>query len=88
MAQGRLDREQRRLATEMYVPPVDENLYVKSLWNRHTYKTQLTTFDSQNGKTKQSNTWPSTFDSNNSKTKQPNPRPIKSKKHNSKVLRP
>ena len=36
MAESRLAREQKRLATEMNVPLVDENIYVKSLWNRHT----------------------------------------------------
>ena len=40
MAQSRLDREQKRLATEMIAPPVDENLYGKSLQNRDIpYKT-------------------------------------------------
>ena len=31
MAGNRLDREQKRLATETNAPPVDKNLYVKSL---------------------------------------------------------
>ena len=70
MAEGsRLDREHKRLATEMNVPPVDENLYVKSLWNRDIpYETWLSTFDNQNSKTKQPNTRLSTFDNQNSKT--------------------
>ena len=28
MAESRLDREKQRLATKMYVSPVEENLYV------------------------------------------------------------
>ena len=57
---------------EMIVPPVDENLYVKSLQNRDIPNdTQCTTFDSQN-----------------SKTKQPDPRLSKSNKQNSKAVRP
>ena len=31
MADSKLDRKQKRLATKMNVPSVDENLYVKSL---------------------------------------------------------
>ena len=31
MAEGKVDKEQKRIATEMNIPPVDENLYVKSL---------------------------------------------------------
>ena len=34
MAEGRLDREQERLATKMCVPPADENLCIKSLQSR------------------------------------------------------
>ena len=54
MAEGsRLDRQQKRLATEINVTPVDENLYVKSQWNRDIpYEIWLSTFDSQNSKTK------------------------------------
>ena len=46
MAESRWDREQKKLTTEMNVPSIDENLYVKSLWNRDIpYETWLTTFD-------------------------------------------
>ena len=31
MVEGRLDREQKRLATEMNIPSIDENLCVKSI---------------------------------------------------------
>ena len=49
MAESRLEREQK-----MNVPYVEENLYVKSLWNRDIpYETQVTTFDIKNIKTKQ-----------------------------------
>ena len=42
MEESRLDREQKRLATKINVPPVDENLYVKSLQKkRHTLKDNL-----------------------------------------------
>ena len=69
----------------MNVPPVDENLYVKSLWNRDIpYKTWLGPFDSQNSKTKWPSTQLSTFDSQNNKTKQPDPRLRKSEKQSSK----
>ena len=34
MAESRLDREQKRLNTEMNLPSVDENLYVKSPQNQ------------------------------------------------------
>ena len=73
----------------MNVPSVDENWYVKSLWNRDIpYETLLTTFDSQNSKTKQPNARLFTSDSRNSKTKQPNHRLSKSNKQNSKAARP
>ena len=50
---SRLDKEPKRLATEMNIPPLDENLYVKSLQNRDIpYETQLSIFDNQNSKTK------------------------------------
>ena len=62
VAESRLDGEQERIATEMNVPSVDENLYIKSLQNRDMpYKSQLTIFDSQNSKTKQPNTQLSTL---------------------------
>ena len=81
-------RQQKRLATEMNLPYV-ENLYVKSLRNRDIpYKTRLTTFDSQNIKTKQPYTQLSTFDNKYIKTKQLDPRHSKSTKQNSKGVRP
>ena len=47
MAEGRLERDQKRLTAEMNEPYVEENLYVKSLQNRDIpYETWLTTFDS------------------------------------------
>ena len=43
MAESRLEREQKRLATEMNIPPVDENIYVKLLQNRDIpHETQFT----------------------------------------------
>ena len=52
VAGSRIDSKQKKLATEMNVPPVAENLYVKTLQNRQNrhipYETQL----SQNSKTK------------------------------------
>ena len=89
MAEGRLDREQKRLATDMNVPPVDENLYVKWVWNRDIpYEALLTSLNSQNSKPKQPSTQLSTFDSQNGKPKQPNLRHSKSNKQNSKAVRP
>ena len=49
MAKCRLEKEQKRLATEMNVPYVESNVYVKSLQSRDiSYETRLITFDSQN----------------------------------------
>ena len=85
MAENRLEREQKRLATEMNVAYV----YVKSLRNGDIpYEARLTTFVSQNITTKQSYIKLSTFDSRNIKTKQPNPKHSKSTKQNSKGVRP
>ena len=85
---SRLDREHKRLATKMHIPPVDENLYIRSLGNGDIpYETQLSTFDNQNSKTNQPNTRLSTFDDQNSKTEQPDARLGKSKKQNSKAVR-
>ena len=53
MAESRLEREQKRLATGMNVPYVEEYLYVKSLWNRNIpYETRPSTFESKKSKTK------------------------------------
>ena len=44
MAESRLEREQRRLATKMNVPYVEEKLYAKNLRNRDMpYETRLLT---------------------------------------------
>ena len=49
MAESRLQKELKRLPTEMNVLYVKENLYVKSLRNRDIpHETRLMTFDSQN----------------------------------------
>ena len=50
---SRIAREYRRFTTNMNVPPVDANLYVKSLRNRDIpYDTRCRLFDNQNSKTK------------------------------------
>ena len=86
---SRFDREYKKLVTEINVPPVSENLYVRSLWNRDIpYKTWLSTFDNQNSKTKQPNTRFSTFDNQNSKKNQLDPRLRTSDKQNSQTVRP
>ena len=88
MAEGRVDRKQNRLATEMNVTSVDENLYWKSLQNRDIpYKTWITNFDSKSSKATQPSTLLSIFYSQNSKIKQPDPRQA-NKQQNSKVVRP
>ena len=46
--------EYRRLTTNMDVPLVDKNLYVRSLRNRDIpYDIKLSTFDNQNRKNKE-----------------------------------
>ena len=53
MDNSRIATEYRRLTTNMNVPLVDENLYVRSLRNRDIpYDTRPSTYDSQNRKTK------------------------------------
>ena len=50
---SRVVREYRRLAINMNMPPVDENLYVRVMRNRDIpYDTRCSTFDNQNNKTK------------------------------------
>ena len=57
MAETKIEREQKILATEMNLQYVKENLYAKLLRSRDIpYKTRLTTCDSQN--IKQSNLTP------------------------------
>ena len=49
---SRLERKYRKLVTDMNVPKVDDNLYMKSLRNRYIpYNTRLSTFDRQKSKT-------------------------------------
>ena len=49
---SRMVREYRRLTTNMNVPLVDENLYVRLLRNRNIpYNIRHRQFDNQNGKT-------------------------------------
>ena len=48
MTGSKLEREQKWLATEMNVPYVEENLYLKSLQNKDiSYETRLTSFESE-----------------------------------------
>ena len=50
---SRIAGEYKRLNTNMNVPPVDENLYVRSFRNRDTpCDTRLITFNNQNSKRK------------------------------------
>ena len=89
MTESGLEREQRRLATEINVLYLEENLYLKLLRNRDIpYETRFMTFNSQNITTKQSYIQHSTFDSKNIKTKQPGPKYSKPTKLNSKGVRP
>ena len=50
---SKIARENRKLRTNINMPPVDENLYIRSLKNRDIPNdTRLRSFDSQNSKTK------------------------------------